>query len=86
MLKGGTNTVQGRRKQIDIDAGKCIEARSAESSALRAEKIFTFIIQSSGLALVQLCALHALLTGRLSLSDVLELAILWALLIVTVML
>ena len=25
-----------------------------------------------------LCALHALLTGRLSLSDVLELAILWA--------
>ena len=30
-----------------------------------------------------LCALHALLTGRLSLSDVLELAILWALLTVT---
>ena len=34
----------------------------------------------------QLCALHALLTGRLSLSDVLELVILWALLTVTVML
>ena len=33
-----------------------------------------------------LCALHALLTGRLSLSDVLELAILWALLTATVML
>ena len=31
-----------------------------------------------------LCALHALLTGRLSLSDVLELAILFALLSVTV--
>jgi len=33
-----------------------------------------------------LCALYALLTGTISLSDVLELAILWALLTVTVML
>jgi len=46
MLKGGTDTVQGRRKQFYIDTGKCIEARSADP------KFFTFIIQSSGLALV----------------------------------
>ena len=52
---------------------QCIEARSgrADPSARSAEKFsFTFIIQSSGLALAyDLCALHALLTSRLSLSD-----------------
>ena len=88
MLKGGADTVQGHRKQFCIRSGKCIEARIAPIRPREArKKIFTFIIQSSGLALVPpFCALHALLTGRPSLSDVVELAILWALLTDTVML
>ena len=84
MFKGGSDTVQGHRKQFCIRTVKCIEARSADLAARSAEKFFTFIIQSSGLALVPpLCFVR---TGRLSLSDVLELAILWALLTVSVML
>ena len=87
MLKGGADTVQGHRKQFCIWTGKCIEARSADPSARSAEKNFSSSLFSRPDWLsYHLRALHALLTGRLSLSDVLELAILWALITVTVML
>ena len=84
MLKGGADTVHGHRKQFCISG-----TGTAEGSAKRRvarKKIFTFIIQSSGLALVPPLCFARTATVGLSLPHVLELAILWALLTVTVML
>jgi len=74
MLKGDADTVQGRRKQF------CIGTGTAESN------FFTFIIQFSefGSRTTFVLCPHCQLVDYH--SDVLELAILWAYLTVTVML
>ena len=79
----------GSNLYCDWHCGRqCTEACRADPSLRSAEKVFHFHCSVRRLDWLSyhLCALHALLTGRLSLSDVLELAILCTLLTVTVML
>ena len=76
--------VQGHRKQLVV-ALAVHRGVSADPSARSAEKFFHLhvsVVWIGSRSTFVLCT--ALLTARLSLSDVLELAILWALLTVTI--